>query len=79
VASGGLHPGHLPYLAKVFGNDVIIQMGGGIHGHPKGTVAGAKAARDMLDAVIQGVPPREYKSRELQQAIKTWGMLEDPM
>ena len=48
-------------------------------GIPKGTVAGAKAARDMLDAVIGGVPPREYKSRELQQAIETWGVIEDPM
>ena len=79
VASGGLHPGHQPYLAKAFGNDVIIQMGGGIHGHPKGTVAGAKATRDMLDAVVGGIPPREYKSRELQLAIKTWGMTEDPV
>ncbi len=77
VASGGLHPGHLPYVAGAFGNDVIIQMGGGIHGHPKGTIAGAKAARDMLNAVVEGVPPREYKSRELQQAIKTWGIIEE--
>lgn len=79
VASGGLHPEHLPYLAKAFGNDVIIQMGGGIHGHPGYTVAGAKTTRDMFDAVIQGVPPREYKSKELQQAIKTRGMIEGPM
>jgi ribulose 1,5-bisphosphate carboxylase large subunit-like protein len=75
----GLHPGHLPNLAKAFGNDVIIQIGGVIHGHPKGTVAGAKAACDMFDAVVKGVPPREYKSSELQQAIKTWGMIEGPM
>lgn len=77
VASGGLHPGHLPYLAKAFGNDVIIQMGGGIHGHPDGTIAGAKAARDMLDAVLTGVHPREYRSRELQAAIETWGLAGD--
>jgi hypothetical protein len=39
----------------------------------------SQAARDMLDAVVEGVPPREYKSRELQQAIETWGMIEDQM
>lgn len=34
VASGGLHPGSVPALVDIFGNDVIIQAGGGIHGHP---------------------------------------------
>jgi len=63
---------------QAFGNDVIIQMGGGIPGFPKSTVAGAKTARDMPDAVIQGVPPREDQSIELQQAIETWGMTEGP-
>ena len=73
VASGGLNPNHVPALHKIFGNDVIIQMGGGIHGHPKGTRAGAKAARDAIDAVMQGIPLKEYSSKELQMAIKRWG------
>ncbi|MEM2974653.1 MAG: type III ribulose-bisphosphate carboxylase, partial [Candidatus Micrarchaeia archaeon] len=49
VASGGLHPGHFPKLMNIFGNDVVIQAGGGIHGHPGGTVKGAMAARQAVD------------------------------
>ncbi|MCK4327001.1 MAG: ribulose-bisphosphate carboxylase large subunit [Candidatus Diapherotrites archaeon] len=72
VASGGLNPLHVPALYKIFGNEVIIQMGGGIHGHPWGTRAGAKAARDALDAVVQGRSIRNY-SKELDEAIRKWG------
>jgi len=30
VSSGGLHPGHVPFLMKHLGNDLVIQAGGGI-------------------------------------------------
>jgi ribulose-bisphosphate carboxylase large chain len=72
VASGGVHPGMVPALVDIMGSDVIIQMGGGIHGHPKGTRKGAKAARDALDAVMQGVSLEESKSPELKQALRQW-------
>jgi ribulose-bisphosphate carboxylase large chain len=72
VASGGLHPGHFPFIIEHLGNDVILQCGGGVHGHPKGTVAGAKAARDAVDAALQGIPLHEYKSEALQDALKFW-------
>ena len=38
VASGGLHPRLVPALMETFGNDFVIQAGGGIHGHQDGTV-----------------------------------------
>ncbi len=72
VASGGLNPLHVPALHKIFGDEVIIQMGGGIHGHPKGTRAGSKAARDAVEAVVKGNNINGY-SRELDEAIKKWG------
>jgi len=72
VASGGLHPGHFPYIIEHMGNDVILQCGGGIHGHPKGTIAGAKAARDAVDATMQGIALQDYRSEELQEAMKFW-------
>ena len=56
VASGGLHPRLVPALLETFGNDVVIQAGGGIHGHPDGTVAGAKAMRQAVDATLKGLP-----------------------
>jgi len=75
VCSGGLHPGHIPALMKMFGNDIIIQAGGGVHGHPLGTEAGAKAMRQMIDAVMKHIPPKEYAKthNELKLALNKWG------
>jgi len=74
VASGGLHPGHVPPLMKFMGNDVIIQMGGGIHGHPQGTTAGAAAARQAVDAVLADKTLEEYgrSHGELAGALEKW-------
>lgn len=71
VASGGLSTIKIPDVVKIFGNDVVIQMGGGIHGHPKGTFAGAKAARQALDATMQGISLNEYAKAhiELKEAL----------
>lgn len=76
VCSGGLHPGHIPALMKMLGNDIIIQAGGGCHGHPLGTEAGAKAMRQMIDAVMKRMPPKEYAKthNELKLALNKWGL-----
>ena len=76
VCSGGLHPGHVPKLVRMLGKDIIIQMGGGIHGHPDGTRAGATAARQAVDAVLRGQKLKAYAKRhsELAKAIRTWGI-----
>jgi ribulose-bisphosphate carboxylase large chain len=75
VASGGLEPLMVPELYKLMGKDVIMQFGGGIHGHPQGTVAGAKAARQAVEASVKGISLKEYSKthRELKQAIEKWG------
>ncbi|MEK6973463.1 MAG: type III ribulose-bisphosphate carboxylase [archaeon] len=74
VASGGLHPGHVEDLYKIFGKDFIAQAGGGIHGHPQGTVKGAMAMRQAMDAVVQGYTLKEYakKHKELAIALEKW-------
>ena len=74
VASGGLYPRLVPALMGFFGKDFVIQAGGGIHGHSNGTVSGAKAVRQAVDATLQGVPLEEYaKSRkELRVALEIW-------
>ncbi len=76
VASGGLHPGHVPRLIELFGTDIAMQFGGGIHGHPQGSRAGAKSARQAVDAVMQGISLKEYSKshKELAIAIKKWGL-----
>ncbi|MFA6022836.1 MAG: type III ribulose-bisphosphate carboxylase [Candidatus Pacearchaeota archaeon] len=74
VSSGGLHPRHVPFLVKNLGNDLVIQMGGGIHGHPQGTIAGARAARQAVEAVMahQDLEKYSLSHPELAWALKTW-------
>ncbi len=75
VSSGGLHPGHVPYLIKHLGKDLVLQFGGGIHGHPKGTLRGAIAARQAVEAVMQNRPLNKYSKThiELREALDHWG------
>ena len=74
VASGGLHPRLVPALMETFGCDFVIQAGGGIHGHPDGTVAGAKAMRQAVDATLYRKTLEEYAKthQELAAALKQW-------
>jgi ribulose-bisphosphate carboxylase large chain len=74
VASGGLHPGHVPQLDEVFGTDAFFLFGGGVHGHPGGSRAGATAARAAVEAVAAG-QTLEHAARtcpELRQALDLW-------
>ena len=73
--SGGLHVGITERLLKLVGNDVAIQAGGGIHGHPGGTHAGAIAFRQAFDALSNGVSLNVYSRthEELRQALDKWG------
>ncbi len=69
VCSGGLHPGLIPKLIRLLGKDIIIQMGGGIHGHPRGTETGARAARQAVDMEMGNI---DEKPDELKEALKEW-------
>ncbi len=78
VASGGLHPGLLPEVLKINETvDLVIQVGGGVLGHPDGPKAGAKAVRDAIDAYLEGVSLEEKAkvSKELKRALEKWGHL----
>jgi len=82
VASGGLHPGHIEALINVLGNeDVIINLGGGIHGHPDGTYAGAVAGKQAINIVHAGGHLEEAlhsdKFPELKKALQKWGIHSD--
>lgn len=75
VSSGGIHPGLIPKIMKILGNDCILLVSGGIHGHPKGTKQGAKAAIQAIEAAMDGISLNEYaKSHpELKVALDKWG------
>jgi ribulose-bisphosphate carboxylase large chain len=53
VASGGIHVWHMPALVAIFGDDSVLQFGGGTLGHPWGNAAGAAANRVAVEACVQ--------------------------
>ena len=77
VSSGGLHPGLVPEVMRILGNETVILVSGGIHGHPKGTRAGAKAAMQAIEAEMQGesLTEKAKSSVELRQALEKWGRM----
>jgi ribulose-bisphosphate carboxylase large chain len=74
VASGGIYPGIMDKVIKLMGNDIVIQAGGGVHGHPLGTIAGARAMRQAVDATLQKTSLKEYSKNhnELALALEKW-------
>ena len=50
----------VPQIIKLMGNDVVIQAGGGIHGHPNGTKEGATAMRQAVDASLKKINLKQY-------------------
>ncbi|MFD2173897.1 form I ribulose bisphosphate carboxylase large subunit [Rhodobacter lacus] len=66
VASGGIHVWHMPALVAIFGNDSVLQFGGGTLGHPWGNAAGAAANRVALEACVQA----RNEGRQLEQEGK---------
>ncbi|CAG9620550.1 2,3-diketo-5-methylthiopentyl-1-phosphate enolase [Sutcliffiella rhizosphaerae] len=78
VPSAGIYPGLVPLLYQDFGNDAIINAGGGVHGHQFGPAAGGKAFRQAVDAVLAGETLENYGEthEELKVALKQWGSVE---
>jgi ribulose-bisphosphate carboxylase large chain len=86
VASGGIHVWHMPALVTIFGDDSVLQFGGGTLGHPWGNAAGAAANRVALEACVQArnegrdlmkegkdiLGAAAKHSPELKIAMETW-------
>ncbi|NMC51254.1 type III ribulose-bisphosphate carboxylase [Candidatus Kuenenbacteria bacterium] len=74
IASGGLHPGLVEKLVKILGADLVINFGGGLHGHPDGSIAGARACRQSVEAVVKKIPAKIYAETrlELKRALEYW-------
>lgn len=77
VPSGGLHPGLVPDVIRILGNDCTLLVSGGIHGHPKGTRAGAMATMQAIEAERKKITLEEHSknNKELRQALEKWGHL----
>lgn len=77
VSSGGIHPGIIPDVLKIMGNNIVLLVSGGIHGHPNGTRDGARAAIQSIEASMQSIPLYQYarSHKELGAALAKWGRL----
>lgn len=53
VASGGIHAGQMHLLLYYFGEDTVMQFGGGTIGHPDGIAEGATANRVAAEVMVQ--------------------------
>lgn len=75
VASGGIYPATVHANLDGYGIDCIVQAGGGVHGHPGGTTAGARAMVQAAEAWMKRVPLSRYAEdhKELETALKFWG------
>ncbi len=87
VASGGIHAGQMHELVDLFGDDCVLQFGGGTIGHPEGIAQGATANRVALEAVVKArnegrdllaegpriLADAAKSCRPLRAALDTWG------
>ncbi len=76
--SCGMHPGLVNAIASRFGNDVMLNVGGAIHGHPSGSKAGATAMRQAIELSMENKFTKQnlFKFKELKEAIEKWGYIE---
>jgi 2,3-diketo-5-methylthiopentyl-1-phosphate enolase len=70
--SAGIHPGLVPEVLRDYGNDVVINAGGGVHGHPRGARAGARAFQQAIDQALHGRPLEDEAPPELAEALAQW-------
>uniref|UniRef100_I1QRU1 Ribulose bisphosphate carboxylase large chain n=1 Tax=Oryza glaberrima TaxID=4538 RepID=I1QRU1_ORYGL len=71
VASGGIHVWHMPALTEIFGDDFVLQFGGGTLGHPWGNAPGAAANRVALEACVQARNEGRDLAREGNEIIRS--------
>lgn len=60
ACSGGTTQLAVEKIIQNVGTDVMLAAGGGVHGHPDGSEAGAKSMRQAIDAAMAGIPVVEY-------------------
>ena len=76
-SSGGLHPILIPEVCRRMGTNLFLQIGGGIHGHPKGSHAGAIAMRAAVEAYMKGmsIERASRTCKPLQQSLDFFGYM----
>ncbi|WJP97682.1 2,3-diketo-5-methylthiopentyl-1-phosphate enolase [Macrococcus bovicus] len=70
VPSAGIHPGLVSRLIDDFGSDIVINAGGGVHGHPDGAAAGGRAFLEAIELYEGKAAGPAY-----EKAVIQWGSL----
>lgn len=77
TASGGLHSGTVGDALKQLGEDIIIQAGGGVLGHPWGIEAGVEAVVQAVDVAMDRGDIKDWieanPESSLAKAAAHWG------
>ncbi len=77
VASGGLHPGSIPDVLSQLGENIMIQCGGGVLGHPWGIEAGVEAVVQAKNIALGRGDIEEWikenPTSSLAKAADHWG------
>lgn len=77
VASGGLHPGTIAESIIQLGENIILQAGGGVLGHPWGIEAGVEAMVQARDIAMERGDIKEWilqhPDSALAKAAQYWG------
>lgn len=77
VASGGLHPGSVPEVITRLGENIMIQCGGGVLGHPWGIEAGVEAVVQATQIAMGRGDVEEWIKQNpdsaLAKAADYWG------
>ena len=72
--SCGSNPGLVDTTMANFGENVMMNVGGAIQGHPMGTTAGAIAMRQAMDKPLEENMVAYMQDKpELKAAIEKWG------
>lgn len=77
TASGGLHPGTIGESITKLGEDIVIQAGGGVLGHPWGIEAGVEAMVQARDIAMERGDLKKWildnPDSALAKASSVWG------
>jgi ribulose-bisphosphate carboxylase large chain len=77
VASGGLHPGSVEAVIQQLGENIFLQAGGGVLGHPWGIESGVEAMVQARDLAMQRIDVKEWITQNpdtaLAKAADHWG------
>jgi 2,3-diketo-5-methylthiopentyl-1-phosphate enolase len=75
MPSGGITAANVADTIAALGKEIQIGVGGGVHAHPHGPEAGARAMRQAIDAAMHGIPAEEYAKdhEELGVSLGIWG------